>query len=73
MDVLALYREEGGRLITIGSDGHKPIRILPGRVEVWDFVEENDFVLWEPSPGFWTRGAATGVRASKQSRRSPGL
>ena len=55
LDVLALYRKGGGRLITIGSDGHKPIRILPGRVEVWGFVEKNGFVLWEPRPGFWTR------------------
>ncbi|MGE5548934.1 MAG: histidinol-phosphatase HisJ family protein [Bacteroidota bacterium] len=60
LDVLALYLEEGGRLITIGSDGHKPVRILPERVDVWDFVERHDFILWEPSPGFWTRGAATG-------------
>lgn len=59
LDVLALYQEEGGRLITIGSDGHKPIRILPGRVDVWDYVEESDLVLWEPSPGFWTRGLVT--------------
>ncbi|MGE5551416.1 MAG: histidinol-phosphatase HisJ family protein [Bacteroidota bacterium] len=52
-DVLDLYLKAGGRLITMGSDGHKPMRILPDRPEIMDYVEANGFALWEPSPGFW--------------------
>lgn len=55
LEVAGMYRRAGGRLITVGSDAHKPIRILPDCAEVWGFVAANDFTLWEPAQGFWER------------------
>jgi len=59
LDVVAFFIEAGGRLITIGSDAHAAERACPDRPAVWDFVERNALLLWEPSPGFWNGGAAT--------------
>ena len=53
LEVIDLYRQAGGRLITAGSDAHRADRCCPDRPEVWDYTERHDFVLWEPSPGFW--------------------
>lgn len=58
LDVLDLYGRAGGRLVTIGSDAHRAFRACPEHAEVWEHVEKNDFVLWEPSPGFWSAPAA---------------
>lgn len=56
LDVLDLYAQVGGSLITIGSDAHRVGNACPERPEIWDHVAEKGFVLWEPFPGFWTKG-----------------
>lgn len=53
LEVVELYRQAGGRLITVGSDAHRADRCCPDRPEVWDYLEGHEFALWEPSPGFW--------------------
>ncbi|MGE5530270.1 MAG: histidinol-phosphatase HisJ family protein [Patescibacteria group bacterium] len=54
-DVLELYATAGGRLVTVGSDAHRPEDACPDLPEVWNLIERKGFVLWEPAPGFWGR------------------
>ena len=61
LDLLEMYREAGGRLVTIGSDAHRASDSCPDLPEIWRYVEERGFILWEPEQGFW-EGSTPGRR-----------
>ena len=56
-EVVRWWAEEGGRVITFGSDGHDPTRLARGFAQAADLVEAHGFRAGQHPYDFWTRSS----------------